>query len=167
MSASELEPSIESVKDNRGVITLESKCLRCGTNVAREKGATIALRKKTMFFCDTCFKSVFKYDENMRTVSQIWEQNGRKVPFVVRSSQWHRSSYMKVKDVKDAESGNGKTKKITFVGDMYLRGELKEQDRNIGKSNHYIWYSWSEELAQKYKEAPKPEVANPESDISA
>ncbi|MDA4112190.1 MAG: hypothetical protein OK439_06590 [Thaumarchaeota archaeon] len=134
--------------------SLSTKCQRCAGEISREKAAVISFKKKTMYFCDNCFKSVFKYDENLRTVNQIWEENGRNVPFIIRSSNWHRSSYMKVKEVKSANSSKGKPK-LTFVGDMYLRGDLKEQDRNIGKSNHFIWFCWSEEIAQKYKEPPQ------------
>jgi len=128
-----------------------TKCQRCGSEISKEKAASIYFKKKTTYFCDGCFKSVFKYDENLRTVSQIWEERGRAVPFIVRSSNWHKSSYMKIKDVRNSEASGGKTKLI-FVGDMYLRGDLKEQDRNVGKANHFIWFPWSEELAQKYKE---------------
>ena len=105
-----------------------------------------------MYFCDGCFKSVFKYDENMKTVNQIWEENSREFPFVIRSSNWHRSSYMKVKEARTLDMGNGGKAKSVFVGDMYLRGVLKEQDRNVGKANQFIWFKWSEELAEKYKE---------------
>jgi len=130
------------------------RCQRCGDEVSREKAASISYKRKSTYFCDGCFKSVFKYDENLRTVTQIWEGNGKSVPFIVRSNNWHKSSYMKIKDVKNTEAHNGKSKLI-FIGDMYLRGELKEQDRNVGKANHFIWFPWSEEIAQKYKE-PAP-----------
>jgi hypothetical protein len=138
---------------------LSVRCQRCAGDMAKEKAAVVTFKKKTLYFCDNCFKSVFKYDENLRTVAQIWEENQRIVPFIIRSSNWHRSSYMKVKDVKNPEVTKGKLK-LTFVGDMYLRGDLKEQDRNVGKANHFIWFSWSEELASKYKEAPRPEETN-------
>jgi hypothetical protein len=135
-----------------------SKCQRCGMELGREKGATISFKKETLFFCDNCFKSVFKYDENMKTVNQLWEENGKLLPFIIRSSNWHRSSYMKVKEVKNSEEGKQKS---IFFGDMYLRGVLKEQDRKVGKANHYIWYKWSEELAQKYKEERPPQEEEP------
>jgi hypothetical protein len=127
------------------------KCQRCGDEIAQEKAASITFRKKTMFFCDGCFKSVFKYDENLRTVPQIWEAKGKAVPFIVRSNNWHKSSFMKIKDVKNSTASGGKPK-LVFIGDMYLRGELKEQDRNVGKANHFIWFPWSEELASQFKE---------------
>lgn len=130
------------------------RCQRCGSDVSREKAATISFKKKITFFCDGCFKSVFKFDENLRSVMQIWEGNGRSVPFIVRSNNWHKSSFMKIKDVRNSESHGGKSK-VIFVGDMYLRGELREQDRNVGKASHFIWFPWSEELAEKYKE-PAP-----------
>lgn len=131
------------------------RCRRCGGEVSTEKAAAISFKKKTSYFCDGCFKSVFKFDENLRTVTQIWEQQGRAVPFIVRSNNWHKSSYMKIKDVRNTvANGAGKSKPV-FIGDMYLRGELKEQDRNVGKANHFIWFPWSEELALKYKE-PAP-----------
>jgi hypothetical protein len=131
--------------------SLSVRCQRCGDEVSREKAASISFRRKTTYFCDGCFKSVFKFDENLRTVTQIWEEKGKAVPFIVRSNNWHKSSYMKIKDVKNSVASAGKSK-FVFVGDMYLRGELKEQDRNVGKANHFIWFPWSEELALKYKE---------------
>ena len=88
---------------------LSVKCQRCAGDMSKEKAAMVSFKKKTLYFCDNCFKSVFKYDENLRTVSQIWEENGRTVPFIIRSSNWHRSSYMKVKDVKSADRVEGKT----------------------------------------------------------
>jgi hypothetical protein len=137
------------------VLELSVKCQRCAGDMSREKAASVSFKKKTLYFCDNCFKSVFKYDENLRTVSQIWEENGRTVPFIIRSNNWHRSSYMKVKDVKNSDPTAKGKPKLTFVGDMYLRGDLKEQDRNVGKANHFLWFSWSEELAAKYKEPPQ------------
>ncbi|MGI0091776.1 MAG: hypothetical protein ACREBS_08705, partial [Nitrososphaerales archaeon] len=131
-------------------------CQRCGSELAKEKASTVSSRKKTLYFCDNCFKAVFKYDENMKTINQIWEENGRKTPFIVRSNNWHKSSYMKIKEFKSLDPGGGKKRKNSFVGDMYLRGTLKEQDRPVGKANHFIWFSWSEELAQKYKEEIPP-----------
>jgi len=133
------------------VTTGTIRCQRCGDEVTLEKAANVTFRKKTTYFCDGCFKSVFKYDENLKTVNQIWEEKGKAVPFIVRSNNWHRSSFMKIKDVKNSEALGGKSKLI-FIGDMYLRGELKEQDRNVGKANHFIWFPWSEELAAKFKE---------------
>ena len=137
------------------------KCQRCGDGVSKEKAAMITFKKKSTYFCDGCFKSIFKYDENLRTVTQIWEGNGRSVPFIVRSNNWHKSSYMKIKDVRTSEASGGKSKLI-FVGDMYLRGELKEQDRNVGKANHFIWFPWSAETAQKYKEPASAVETSPE-----
>lgn len=132
------------------------KCQRCGAELSREKASVVTSKKKTLYFCDNCFKSVFKYDENMKTINMLWEENGKKFPMIVRSNNWHRSSYMKIKDYRTVDSPSGK-KKQTFIGDMYLRGELKEQERSVGKSNHFLWFAWSEELAQKYKEEPRPE----------
>ena len=103
-----------------------------------------------MHFCDNCFHAVFKYDESLKTIPMIYDQGGRRVPFVVRSTNWHKSSYLVVKEVKAAD-GSGNKKQI-FIGDMYLRGVLKEQNRPLGKANFFNWVSWSEELAQKYKE---------------
>jgi len=128
------------------------RCQRCEDTLSREKAASITFKKETTFFCDGCFKSVYKFDKNMKTILQIWEQNGRAVPFIVRSNNWHKSSYMKIKEVKNSEAQGGKSTKLIFIGDMYLRGELKEQDRNVGKANHFLWFPWSEELALKYKE---------------
>ena len=134
----------------------EVRCQRCGQGIAREKASVVTSKKKTLHFCDNCFKSVFKFDENMKTVNKIWEENGKRFPLIVRSNNWHRSSYMKIKDYRNVDSQSGK-KKQAFIGDMYLRGELKEQDRPVGKSNQFLWFAWSEELAQKYKEEPRPE----------
>ena len=140
------------------------RCQRCGDDISKEKAASISFRKKTTFFCDGCFKSVFKFDENMKTVQKIWEEKGRAVPFIVRSNNWHKSSYMKIKDVRNSEVPAGKSSKLVFVGDMYLRGELKEQDRNVGKANHFIWFPWSEELALKYRE---PAAESPQAGLPA
>lgn len=108
-----------------------------------------------MYFCDNCFRAIFKYDESLKTVQMIWEEKGKKTPFTVRSTNWHKSSYMVV---KSAESNAG-SKKSSFVGDMYLRGVLKEQDKSVGKANHFIWISWSEDLAKKYQEpAVEPQI---------
>ena len=47
------------------------------------------------------------------------------------------------------------------MGDMYLRGVLKEQNRPLGKANFFNWVSWGEELAQQYKKKlPKLPVEN-------
>ena len=127
------------------------QCQRCGEDIEKEKSPTISFKERTMYFCENCFKSVFKYDENLKTVPMIWEENGRKTPFTIRSSNWHRSSYMVIKEVRDSLSSGGKPKTV-FLGDMYLRGNLKEQSRPIGKANYFLWFSWSEELAAKYKE---------------
>lgn len=134
-----------------------SKCQRCGAEVSREKSPFVSYKKRITYFCDNCFKSVFKFDENMKTINQLWEENSRNFPFVVRSNNWHRSSYMVIKELKNEEATTGK-KKAAYIGDMYLRGNLKEQDRPVGKANHFIWFKWSEELAQKYREAPKPDA---------
>jgi len=134
-----------------------TKCQRCQKEVEKEKTPFVSTRKKTMYFCDNCFKAVFKYDESLRTLPMIFQENGGKVPFVVRSTNWHRSSYMIVRDVKEQDSKGGKKKQI-FLGDMYLRGVLKEQNRPLGKANFFNWVSWSEELAQKYKEEQVPAV---------
>jgi len=134
-----------------------TKCQRCQKEVEKEKTPFVSTRKKTMYFCDNCFKAVFKYDESLRTLSMIFQENGGKVPFVVRSTNWHRSSYMIVRDVKEQDS-KGVKKKQVFLGDMYLRGVLKEQNRPLGKANFFNWVSWSEELAQKYKEEQVPAV---------
>jgi len=130
-----------------------TKCQRCERNVEKEKTPFVSTRKKTMYFCDNCFKAVFKYDETLKTLPMIFRETGGRVPFVVRSTNWHRSSYMIVKEVREEEIRDGKSKQV-FVGDMYLRGILKEQNRPLGKANFFNWVSWSEELAQKYKEAP-------------
>lgn len=136
-----------------------TKCQRCGSEVMKEKCPFVSHKKRITYFCDNCFKAVFKFDENMKTINQLWEENGRRFPLVVRSNNWHRSSYMVIKDFKNQESESGK-RKTAYIGDMYLRGTLKEQDRPVGKANHFIWFRWSEELAQKYREEPKPEMGS-------
>src|SRR5579862_1797803 len=94
------------------VSTQSIRCQRCGGEISREKAASVSFKKKTTYFCDGCFKSVFKYDENLRTVSQIWEEKGRTLPFIVRSNNWHKSSYMKIKDIRNSEASGGKPKLI-------------------------------------------------------
>jgi len=133
-----------------------TKCQRCQREVEKEKTAFVSTRKKTMYFCDNCFKAVFKYDETLRTLPMIFQESGGKVPFVVRSNNWHRSTYMIVREVKVEDAKKGGKKKQVFMGDMYLRGVLKEQNRPLGKANFFNWVSWSEELAQKYKEETPP-----------
>ncbi|MHB8568432.1 MAG: hypothetical protein ACYC7D_10465 [Nitrososphaerales archaeon] len=133
-------------------------CQRCEQDIEKGKTPTVSLKEKTMYFCDNCFKSVFKYDESLKTVPMIWQENGMKTPFIIRSSNWHRSSYMVIKEVNTTEGSEGKQKTV-FVGDMYLRGNLKEQGRPIGKANYFLWTPWSAELAEKYREEIKPEGA--------
>jgi hypothetical protein len=128
-------------------------CQRCGKDVSKDKVASIAFRDRMMTFCEGCFKAVFKYDDSLRTVSQIYEETGRKTPFTIRSNNWHRSSFMIVNEVKMTPGKNG-AEKTVYVGDFYLRGVLKEQGHNVGKANHFIWTLWSAEEAAKYKEDP-------------
>ncbi|HZW56792.1 MAG TPA: hypothetical protein VFF30_10935 [Nitrososphaerales archaeon] len=128
--------------------------------MSREKASIVTTRKRTMYFCENCFRAVFKYDESLKTLPMIYEEGGRKTPFVVRSTNWHRSSYMVVKEVTETAAGSNKGGKQVFIGDMYLRGVLKEQNRPLGKANFFNWVSWSEELAQKYKE-DVPSASNP------
>ena len=131
-------------------------CQRCGKDIPNSRIATINFKDRNMSFCESCFKAVFKYDASLRTVAQVYEQNGRRTPFTIRSNNWHRSSFMIVNEVKPAVGKNG-TEKAAYVGDFYLRGVLKEQGHNVGKANHYIWTLWSAEEAAKYKEEPLPE----------
>ncbi|MDG6994942.1 MAG: hypothetical protein JRN52_03380 [Nitrososphaerota archaeon] len=123
-------------------------CQRCHREVDKSKTPTIITKSKTMYFCENCFHAVFKFDENLRTIKMIWEEQGMKTPFTVRSTNWHKSSYMVVKSTDNSSD----LKKSTFIGDMYLRGVLKEQDKPVGKANHFIWVSWSEDLAKKFQE---------------
>jgi hypothetical protein len=145
--------------------TAESKlentasCQRCGDEIQKGKVGTISYRDNTFHFCERCFKAVFKYDPSMRTVDQIYRDNGKTLPFIVRSSNWHKSTYMQITDAKVATAQkSGAKQKVVYVGDFYLRGELKEQNHVVGKANHFIWTPWSAELAQKYKE-PVPEAS--------
>jgi hypothetical protein len=140
------------------------KCERCKEDISKEKASSVTSKKNTLYFCDNCFKSVFKFDASMKTINMIWEENGKRFPMIVRSNNWHKSSYMKIKDYRNVDSPTGK-KKQAFIGDMYLRGELKEQDRPVGKSNQFLWFAWSEELAHKYKEEPRPEQQQVEAQI--
>lgn len=147
---------LERVKTNP---ELSVTCQRCGKDFSKDKVASIAFRDRMMTFCEGCFKAVFKYDESLRTVSQIYEENGRRTPFTIRSNNWHRSSFMIVNDVRTIPGKNG-AEKAVYVGDFYLRGVLKEQSHNVGKANHYIWTPWSAEEAAKYVEtAPLSEPA--------
>ena len=95
-----------------------TKCQRCKREVDKEKTPFVSTRKKTMYFCDNCFKAVFKYDETLKTLPMIFQETGGKVPFVVRSTNWHRSSYMIVREVREEEARGGKRKQV-FMGDMY------------------------------------------------
>lgn len=135
-------------------------CQRCGEQVQREKLGTISFKGSNYQFCERCFKSVFKYDPSMKTVEQIWRDNGKSVPFVVRSNNWHRSSYMLIREAKVANAQKNGKPKVVYVGDFFLRGDLKEQNHVVGKANHFIWFPWSSELAQKFKEpvseSPEP-----------
>lgn len=144
---------------------LFGKCERCTQEVEKGKTPTVSTKDRTMYFCENCFKSVFKFDPNLKTVQMLWEENARKTPFTIRSSNWHRSSYMIINEVKTTESPNGKQKTV-FVGDMYLRGNLKEQSRPIGKANFFLWTKWSAELAAKYKEEPRPGAVGSETPAS-
>lgn len=139
-----------------------AKCQRCEKEVSTNKCPTVSFKGKTMYFCENCFKSVFKYDESLHTVPQIYEENSRQVPFTIRSSNWHRSSFMVVNEAKREEGKNGSSK-VVFVGDFYLRGVLKEQGHVVGKSTHFIWTKWSAELAEKYKEPLQEEASEPAS----
>jgi hypothetical protein len=132
------------------------KCQRCERELSKDKSAIVSFRGRSMTFCENCFKSVFKYDESLRTVTQIYEQIGRKTPFTIRSNNWHHSSFMIVNKVESSPGKNGSAK-TTFIGDFYLRGVLKEQGHAVGKANHFLWTPWSAEEASKYKEeAPQP-----------
>jgi NAD-dependent SIR2 family protein deacetylase len=128
------------------------RCQRCQKELESEKAASVVSKNGTMRFCDNCFRAVFKYDKNLKTVQMIWEENQKVTPFVIRSTNWHGSSYMVVKEVKSSSEPKGRDK-IVFVGDMFLRGQLKEQNKAVGKANHFIWFSWSEELAKKHLES--------------
>ncbi|GEM_PF-4146470 len=135
---------------------LFAKCQRCEQDVEKDKTPTIILKDRSMFFCENCFKSVFKFDPALKTVPMIWQENSMKTPFTVRSSNWHKSSYMVIREVKTTD-GNGGKKKTVFIGDMYLRGNLKEQSRAVGKANYFLWTPWSAQEAEKYKEQARAE----------
>jgi hypothetical protein len=137
-------------------------CQRCKKSIAKDKAAVITYRNRSQNFCDNCFKSVFKYDESLRTVFQLFELAGRKTPFVIRSNNWHRSSYMIVKNAQPDSGKNGNVK-LTFIGDFYLRGTLKEQEHKVGKANHFLWKAWSPEEAAKYKDDNPPDSDGPNS----
>lgn len=137
-----------SMTSNQELLT---KCQRCQRAVEKDKTPTVSTKSKTMYFCDNCFRAVFKYDETLKTVQMLWEEAGRKTPFTIRSNNWHKSSFMIVKERQISQSSNGKT---VFIGDMYLRGVLKEQNKPVGKANHFLWVGWSEELARQHQEPP-------------
>ncbi len=134
-----------------------ASCQRCGEQVQKGKLGTISFKDTNYHFCERCFKAVFKYDPSMKTVDQIWNDNGKTVPFAVRSSNWHKSTYMLIREAKASTANkNGSKPKTVYIGDFFLRGDLKEQNHVVGKANHFIWTPWSAELAEKYKE-PVPE----------
>ena len=45
---------------------------------------------------------------------------------------------MIIREVREEEARGGKRKQV-FMGDMYLRGVLKEQNRPLGKANFFNW----------------------------
>lgn len=140
------------------------KCQRCEKELSKDKAAKVNFKSKETTFCENCFKSVFKYDESLRTVTQIYDQNARRTPFTIRSNNWHRSSFMIVNEVKSIPGKSGSSK-LVFVGDFYLRGVKKEERHAVGKANHFIWTPWSAEEASKYKEEnPSTEGQSNETD---
>jgi len=148
---------IESASEHASIL----KCQRCDKEVTKEKTARIVFKDRGYTFCENCFKAVFKYNESLRTVMQIYDQVGRKTPFTIRSDNWHHSSFMVVNEVKPVAGKNG-AEKLTFIGDFYLRGVLKEQGHAVGKANHFLWTPWSAEEAAKYKEETPAPAETPE-----
>lgn len=142
------------------------KCRRCGKEFPKDKAAKVSFKGRDIAFCENCFKSVFKYDESLRTVTQIYDQNGHRTPFTIRSNNWHRSSFMIVNEVKSVPGKTGGSK-VVFVGDFFLRGVMKEQGHAVGKANHFIWTPWSAEEAAKYKENNEQEDGTDDSSNSA
>lgn len=126
------------------------KCERCAGDVDIEKTPSVSYSGKKLYFCDKCFRAVFKFDKKLKPVGKIWEEGGRKMPFVVRKGSWHGSTYTVVKKMK--ESGEGEKRKTLFLGDLYLRGVLEKQDQPVGRADAFIWVSWSEALAKEHKE---------------
>ncbi len=131
---------------------LFTKCERCQSNVEVEKTPSVIFSGKKMYFCDKCFKSVFKYDKRLKSVGKIWEEGGKRFPFVVRKGSWHGSTYFVVKSTKEAGDPKSGKSKTTFAGDLYLRGVLEKQDQPVGRPDAFIWLSWSEELAKEHKD---------------
>ncbi len=158
--------SIQLFRNDDDSLTSSTSCQRCKKNVPSTKCALINFKGRELHFCENCFKAVFKYDESLSTVAQIYEKNGRKTPFTIRSNNWHRSSFMVVNEVKPAVAKSGAEKEV-YVGDFYLRGVLKEQGHNVGKANHFIWTPWSVEEAAKYKEEVPPPSSSEAEDGSA
>jgi hypothetical protein len=140
------------------------KCKRCEKEISKDKVAKVSFKNRETIFCENCFKAVFKYDESLRTVAQIYEQKDRRTPFTIRSNNWHRSSFMIVNEVKSAPSKGGGSKTV-YVGDFYLRGVKKEEGHTVGKANHFIWTPWSAEEAAKYKENTPQEEQSVESSM--
>lgn len=126
------------------------RCERCGKEVEIEKTPFVSFSGKKLHFCDKCFKGVFKFDKKLKPIAKIWEEGGKRFPFVVRKGSWHGSTYTEVKHLK--EVGEGEKKKLTFLGDLYLRGNLEKQDQPVGRADAFIWVSWSKELADQHKE---------------
>jgi hypothetical protein len=131
---------------------LFTRCERCGTDVEIESTPKVNFSGKTLYFCDKCFKSVFKYDKRLKSVGKIWEEGGKKFPFVVRKGSWHGSTYVIVRSAKDLEGTKSGKPKTAFFGDLYLRGNLEKQDQPVGRPDAFIWLSWSEELARQHKD---------------
>ncbi|MGI0080143.1 MAG: hypothetical protein ACRECH_11015 [Nitrososphaerales archaeon] len=127
-----------------------SKCQRCDNYIEIKKTPSVSYAGKKLYFCDKCFRAVFKFDKKLKPVGKIWEEGGKKLPFVVRKGSWHGSTYTVVKQIK--ESGEAGKKKTIFLGDLYLRGVLEKQDQPVGRSDAFIWVSWSEALAKEHKE---------------
>src|SRR5487761_369686 len=146
------EISLNKSKDDLITIHPELfvKCERCAGDVDIEKTPSVSYSGKKLSFCDKCFRAVFKFDKKRKPVGKIWEEGGRKMPFVVRKGSWHGSTYTVVKKMK--ESGEGEKRKTLFLGDLYLRGVLEKQDQPVGRADAFIWVSWSEALAKEHKE---------------
>ena len=76
-----------------------------------------------------------------KNVFELWSGNGRVCPFKVQRWSWHPTTYFIVSRVEIKEEYYKKTGKLygTAWGDMYLRGQLREQNIGLNCAGNYQW----------------------------
>lgn len=77
---------------------------------------------------------------SLENVFQIWRKLGEALPFRVRRSGWHPSTYFLVRRVEIRRYPYGKA-----FGDLYLRGVLSKTDIELSCASCYEWVLFSEE----------------------